>query len=161
MFVNFGFLARQALASPYGDISRHMRPDKPGRKQAVGDSSRSVAGEQRLLETGISSRGLWRHNANQVTNRSNDIRRESPQNVTVTQRAVCRKTGDYEFCLSTVELAYRVLLPEGRQYEAVRGAGRRVAGLQSLRQGLNRGGGGRLRGSGLIHLHHCIARNVN
>ncbi len=35
VFVNFGFLARQALASPNGYISRHMRPDKPGRKQAA------------------------------------------------------------------------------------------------------------------------------
>jgi hypothetical protein len=127
--------------------------------EAVGNSSGSVAGEQRLLEAGMGSRGLRRHNANQITDGGDDIRRKSTQNVTVTQIAVRRKTRNYEFCLSIVEPAYRVLLPEGGKNKTKRGGGRRVAGLQRLRQGLNRGGGGggRLRGSRLIHLHHCIA----
>jgi hypothetical protein len=127
--------------------------------EAVGDSSRRVAGEQRLLEAGISSRSLRCHNANQVTNYGADIRREGAQNMSVAQITVRRKTGDNKLCLSIVKPAYRVLFPEGGQNEVVRGAGRRVTGLQRLRQGLNRGGGGGggLLGSGLIHLHHCIA----
>jgi hypothetical protein len=74
-------------------VSERRMVDKA---EAVGDSSRSVAGEQRLLEAGIGSRGLRRHNANQVTNSGDDIRREGTQNMTVTQIAVRRKTGDHE-----------------------------------------------------------------
>jgi hypothetical protein len=137
-------------------VSERRMVDKA---EAVGDCSRSVAGKQRLLEAGIGSRGLRRHNANQITNGGDDIRREGPQYMTVTQIAVLRKTGDHKLCLSIVEPAYRVLLPEGGKNKAMRGGGRRVAGLQHLRQSLDRGdgGGGRLRGSRLIHLHHCIA----
>jgi hypothetical protein len=97
--------------------------------KAVGDISRSIAGEQRLLEAAISSRGLRRHNANQVANCGDDIRREGTQNMAVTQITVGRITGDYEFCFSIVEPAYRVLLPEGGKDETMRGGGRRVAGL--------------------------------
>jgi hypothetical protein len=127
--------------------------------KAVGDSSGRIAGEERLLEAAIGSRSLRCHNANQVSNCGDDIRREGTQNMTVTQITVRRKTGNDKLCLSIVKPAYRVFFPEGRQNEAVRGGGRRMAGLQRLCQGLNRGGGGggRLRGSGLIHLHHCIA----
>jgi hypothetical protein len=97
--------------------------------KAVGNISGSIAGEQRLLEAAIHSRVLRRHNANQVANGGDDIRREGTQNMAVTQITVGRITGDYEFCLSIVEPAYRVLFPEGRQHKAVRGGGRCVAGL--------------------------------
>ncbi len=77
----------------------------------------------------------------------------------VTQITVSRIPGDCKFRFSIVKPAHRVLLPEGRQHEPVRGGGRCRVDLERLRQGLNRGGGGdgRLRGSGLIHLHHCLA----
>jgi hypothetical protein len=119
--------------------------------EAVDNISGSKAGEQRLLEAAVGSRGLRRHHANQVANGGDDIRREGTQNMAVTQITVGRITGNCKFRFSIVEPAYRVLFPEGRQHEAV--------SLERLRQGLNRGGGcdGRLRGSGLIHLHHCIA----
>jgi hypothetical protein len=137
-------------------VSERRMVNKP---EAVGDSSGCVAGEQRLLEAGVGSRGLWRHNANQITNGGDDIRCEGSQNMTVAQVAVRRKTGDYEFCLCIVKPSYGVLFPEGGEEKAVRRGGRRVVGLERLRQGLDRGGGGdgRLRCSRLIHLHHCMA----
>jgi hypothetical protein len=52
--------------------------------EAVGDISRSVAGEQRLLEAGVGSEGLRRHHANQVANGGDDVRREGAQNMAVT-----------------------------------------------------------------------------
>ncbi len=91
--------------------------------KAVGDIRRSVAGEKRLLEAAVGSGGLRRHHANQVANGGDDVGREGTQDIAVTQITVGRIARDCELLFSIVELAYRVLLPEGRQHEAVGGGG--------------------------------------
>jgi hypothetical protein len=127
--------------------------------EAVSNISGSVAGEQSLLEAGISSGSLRRHYADQIANGGDDVRRKRTQNMTIAQITFRRKTGDDKFCFCIVEPSNGVLFPKGSEDKAVRRGGRRVAGVKRLRQGLYRGGsgGGRLRGSRLIHLHHCIA----
>ncbi len=53
--------------------------------EAVSNSSGSVAGEQSLLEAGISSGSLRRHYADQIANGSDDVRRKRTQNMTIAQ----------------------------------------------------------------------------
>jgi hypothetical protein len=93
--------------------------------KAVGDISRSVAGEKRLLEAAVGSGGLRHHYANKVANGGDDVRLEGAQDMTITQITVGRIARNCELRFSIVEPAYRVLLPEGRQHEAVGGGGRR------------------------------------
>ncbi len=97
--------------------------------KAVGDISRGVAGEKRLLEAAVGSGGLRCYHANQVANGGDDVRREGAQDMAVTKITVGRIARDGELGFSIVEPAYRVLLPEGRQHEAVGGGGWCAVGL--------------------------------
>ncbi len=72
-------------------ISENRRENMPvaerrviNEAKAVGDVSRSVAGEKRLLEAAVGSGGLRRHHPNQVANSGDYIRREGAQNMAVT-----------------------------------------------------------------------------
>ena len=52
--------------------------------KALGDIGLSVAGEKRLLEAAVGSGSLRRHDANQVADGGDDVRRESAQDMAVT-----------------------------------------------------------------------------
>ncbi len=65
--------------------------------EAVSNSGGSVAGEQNLLEIGISSGCLRHHRADKIANGGDDVRGKGVQNMAITQITVGSKARDDKF----------------------------------------------------------------